>query len=101
MFIFVVNEFVMVDDSFVVSVLDGIGELVFGIIDLGVLYVSNEDKFIYYYVLFYLYIINVENMVVRDGMNDVFVIIDVEVVEDVYINIVVGYVVVGFVDLSL
>ncbi|MGY0313267.1 cadherin-like domain-containing protein [Alteromonas macleodii] len=100
-FTFVANELATVDDSFVVSVSDGIGEPVLGTIDLGASYVSNEDKLTYYYASSHSHITNAENMVVRDGTNDVFVITDAEVAEDAYINIAVGYAVAGFADLSI
>ena len=100
-FTFIANELATVDDSFVVSVSDGIGEPVLGTIDLGASYVSNEDKLTYYYASSHSHITNAENMVVRDGTNDVFVITDAEVAEDAYINIAVGYAVAGFADLSL
>ena len=62
-FTFVANELATVDDSFIVSVSDGIGEPVLGTIDLGASYVSNEDKLTYYYASSHSHIANAESLV--------------------------------------
>tara|TARA_Y100000310_G_scaffold344722_1_gene459033 strand:- start:4068 stop:4574 length:507 start_codon:yes stop_codon:yes gene_type:complete len=100
-FTFVANELATVDDSFIVSVSDGIGEPVLGTIDLGASYVSNEDKLTYYYASSHSHIANAESLVESDSADDEVVITDAEVAEDSYINIAVGYALAGFADLSL
>ena len=99
-FTFTANELATVDDSFIVSVSDGIGAPVTATIALGASYVSNEDKLTYYYASSHSHIAQAEAMILSDGDNDQLQISDAEVAEDAYINIAVGYAQGGFPTLS-
>lgn len=100
-FTFTANELATVDDSFVVSVSDGVAESVLGTISLGASYVSNEDKLTYYYASSHSHIGQAESMIVNDHSDDAIAITDAELAIDAYSNIAIGYATAGFADLSL
>ena len=100
-FTFTANELATVDDSFVVSVTDGIGEPVLGTISLGASYVSNEDKLTYYYASSHSHIAQASAMIERENSSDTIVINDAELAIDAYSNIAIGYAQAGFAELSL
>lgn len=99
-FTFTANELATVNDSFVVSVSDGIGDPVTATIDLGASYASNEDKLTYYYASSHSHITQAEAMILNDGDSDAIQITDAEVAQDAYIKIAIGYAQAGFPELS-
>ena len=99
-FTFTANELATVNDSFVVSVSDGIGDRVTATIDLGASYASNEDKLTYYYASSHSHITQAEAMILNDGDSDAIQITDAEVAQEAYIKIAIGYAQAGFADLS-